>query len=117
MSFENIPSDINYKELLDFKKVDINGVPSGTWCFVVSENYTIFLTASTHKNLFDSCGVDPEKTLTEGYVKFDLEHKVQDVDFKNSWYQSTPGFKGSSEDLQKLQKAIDEMIREKLARK
>ncbi len=117
MPFENIPSEIDYKALLDFKRVDTNDALSGIWCFAVSENYTIFLTGSTHKHLFDSCGVDPEKTLTEGYVKFDLEHKVQDVDFKNSRYQSTPGFKGSPEDLKKLQNAIEEIIREKLAGK
>ncbi|MDQ5890094.1 MAG: hypothetical protein QG609_587 [Patescibacteria group bacterium] len=117
MAFEKTSNEIDYKALLDFKRVETNDDLRGTWCFAVSENYTIFLTASTHQRLFDNYGVDPDQTLTEGYVHFDGDHQIKNIDFKDHGYQPTSGFDASQADLQRLQNAIEEVIREKLVSK
>ncbi|MFA5126953.1 MAG: hypothetical protein WC465_03075 [Patescibacteria group bacterium] len=113
--FENPPSpeEIDYKALLELRKVDIDKTEY-TWVFSVTENFTIFVTSKIHQHLSDAYGVDPDNTLTEGYIKFDDQGNIKKIDFKNPVYQSVPSFKVNNIDLFKLQRAVEEIIREEI---
>lgn len=103
-----------YKGLLIVRKVDTSMDRTYSWRFSVSENFNIFITAAMHERLFESWGVDPDRTLTEGYISFNETGTVKEVRFKPSFYQPIPGFKGSPEELKKLQAATRELIEESL---
>ncbi|MBU1202699.1 hypothetical protein KKH39_01510 [Patescibacteria group bacterium] len=111
--FENpsSPEKIDYKALLKLRKVDIDR-EQRTWVFSVTENFTIFITSKFHKGLSDNYGVDPDSTLTEGYIKFDEQGNIEKINFKNPVYQPAPAFKTNNIDLFKLQRAVEEMIME-----
>ncbi len=103
--------EINYENFLRIKKVDIKSATNQALSFSISENFTIFATSDSHEHLFHAYGVDPEKTLTEGYILFDKNGDIKEIQFKNERYQKIPAFTGSFQELAKLKQATETVIR------
>lgn len=102
----------DYKKLLAITRVDTIIGKELVLRFSVSENYTIFITSGSHENLLHSYGVDPETTLTEGYIFFDDAHEISRINFKTDNYQTNPAFKETPEKLALLKKAVEELLKE-----
>jgi hypothetical protein len=102
----------NYESLLEvtFANASLRDLKNeGTFTFAVTEAFTIFITRGFHASLVDNYGVDLDRTLTEGYIT-SVPGMPPRVEFKHAIYQSTPGFKGTPQELSLLQAGVKNKI-------
>lgn len=106
--------ETNYEDFLEIKLVDVPKKRSGTWCMVVDENYTIWITGEPHRHshIMNEYGVDRSTNLTEGYIDFDEQGNAIHISFNSDPHN--PCFKNSKEELGKFRNAIRNVIRKNL---
>lgn len=103
--FENLNQEtINYKDFLRIRTVEIDHTHKHDCRFSVSENFTVFVTSQMHEHLSNAYGVDPDRTLTEGYIIFNDDESIKRIIFKPAIYQPNPAFKGNPEELKNYKK-------------
>ena len=111
--FPKTPKPENpYLDMVAVKRVD-KLTARKQWYFVVSENFDIYITTNSHDYVHRTFGVNPDRSLTEGYISFNPDGTVLETTFKPQ-YQPVPGFKKGPEELKKLQDAVDDKIKESL---
>ncbi len=101
-----------YENLLTVRLTDIGkrDFIEGRWfAFSVTPEMTIYITDRNHEFLFESYGVYPDATLTEGYVKI-LANNENAINLKVDSYQITPQFRGSAQELSNFKQAVKNTI-------
>ena len=77
--------------------------------FAVDENFNIFISDKFHVHIAEQQGINLDTTLIEGNLRIGTDGKIEII-FKTAVYQPVPGFKGSAEELARLQEATKNKI-------
>ncbi len=101
-----------YENLLTIRLTDITKkdfIEERWFAFSVTPEMTIYITDRDHEFLFGKYGVEPDATLTEGYVKI-LANGETEINLKIDTYQKTPQFKGSGSEFSNFKHAVENKI-------
>ncbi|MFA6446380.1 MAG: hypothetical protein WCW14_04005, partial [Candidatus Paceibacterota bacterium] len=105
----------NYEDLLivKFPDLTLNELKDSdkTFLFSVTPEFNIYISNGTHDYMCERYGINPDTTLTEGYLRLLPPDKKNEIIFKTDRYQPVPGFRGSPNELHNLQIAVVNKIK------
>jgi len=111
--------ELDYEKFLKIRRVDIDtDLRKAMLKFSIDDSYNIFVTSQSHEHLYLVPGFDSRReTLTEGYIFFDEDGAMENIQFKMDGYQKIPAFNGNSQQLAQLKKAASDLLEKSFGKK